>query len=110
IFSIVRIYALLVLLVFFFQDKLIFFPKDHAFADCQAAVTERFTIVDKTVGDAHVRLLREKSTSAKAWLLLFHGNGGTACGSVLLAERMMDLPVAFALVEYPGYEGDGEKP
>jgi pimeloyl-ACP methyl ester carboxylesterase len=111
ILSGLRIYALLVLLVFLFQDKLIYFPKDHPFQDCKGALLDGFSSVDtKTVGEMHVRMLRRRSKGSRAWLVLFHGNGGTACSSLMLAERISALPIAIALVEYPGYEGDGEKP
>lgn len=109
IFSFLRIYCLLVLVVYFFQDKLVFFPKDHPFADCKQATTDGFVSIDKTFDDSHIRLLMKRG-DAEAWLLLFHGNGGTACASLSFAEKLASLPIGIALAEYPGYEGDSEKP
>jgi hypothetical protein len=108
LFAALRVYLLLILLVYFFQDRLLFFPRDHEFKDCRLAKADGFEPVENSSGHTRIRYWRRRTENAKAWLVHFHGNGGSACESLLAAEKLMDLPLAFALVEYPGYESDGE--
>jgi fermentation-respiration switch protein FrsA (DUF1100 family) len=110
LFTAIRAYALVVLLVYVFQDKLLYFPRDHAFTDCPQAAADGFAALETDFHKTHLRMFRKFNPTAKGWLLLFHGNGGSACQSLFYAEGMGSLPLSIALVEYPGYEEDGLRP
>ena len=72
------IYLLLVLLAYFFQDKLIFYPGSKPFSSC--GVLKKLGARPVTAGpEGKVRFYLRQVPEARAWVLAFHGNAGTVC-------------------------------
>ena len=99
-------YLALVFLVYLFQDHLLFFPQKRAFAECDLARMAGFETVDTRAGEQKVRLFVHEKPDARVWIIMFHGNGSTACDSIYYWDALRALPANFAFAEYPGYQGD----
>lgn len=54
----------------------------------------------------HERLVND----AEGWLLLFHGNAGTAADRFYTIAGLLKLPLNLVLVEYPGYDSTPGEP
>jgi len=101
-------YLALAALVYVFQDRLIFFPDPRPFAECPALRPLGGEAREVTEGDERLRYHLFEARAPRAWLVYFHGNGGSACDRAFFAARLRGLPVSFVLAEYPGYAGDTE--
>ena len=100
-------YAPLLLYVFFFQDKLLFFPDKRPFSDCSWIEQKGGQIVwDKKY---NARYYFQEKPQAKATLVHFHGNAGGACDRIIILDKLDDQPINVALVEYPGYAGNTDQ-
>ena len=90
-------YAPLLLYVFFFQDKLLFFPDKRPFSDCSWIEQKGGQIVwDKKY---NARYYFQEKPQAKATLVHFHGNAGGACDRIIILDKLDDQPINVALVE-----------
>ena len=92
-------------------DWYIFQPdKKSVFNKCKAASTRGHLIINETIsrGSEKIRFYHQNQSGAKAIIIHFHGNAGSACGRVPLAERLTGIKVNYIFVEYPGF-GKGER-
>ncbi len=103
-------YLALVLLVYIFQDKLLFFPQSQPFAQCESARATGFHTVETEVGGHKLRFFSKQRPDARVWLIMFHGNGSTACDSLYYWDGLRELAANFTFAEYPGYQGDDVRP
>lgn len=102
----VGIYFSAVLAIYGFQDRLVFVPLMGKFSDCENALKYGYEAVDLSQGGEHLRAYIHKTRQAKAWVFIFHGNAEPACRSFKFSVPLSDLPIDFALMEYPGYLDD----
>ncbi|MBI3557622.1 MAG: alpha/beta hydrolase [Deltaproteobacteria bacterium] len=100
-------YAALVALVYLVQDRLLFFPQTKPFKECDLAAVSGFETVDAKKDGHEIRLFLRETPGARGWLIMFHGNGSTACDSIYYWDGLRQLPLNFVFAEYPGYQGDG---
>jgi pimeloyl-ACP methyl ester carboxylesterase len=98
-------YCLIGAALYFFQEKMLFFPMGQPFGDC--AVMDRYRA--KAVNREGVRYYLKKSDTARAWIVVFHGNAGNACDRTYFFDLLSGVDVHIALFEYPGYGGDNKK-
>ena len=92
-------------------DRYIFQPdKKAVFNKCKAATNRGFLIINKKVpgNSKKIRFYFQEKFGAKAIIIHFHGNAGSACSRVPLAERLNGINVNYVFVEYPGF-GKGER-
>jgi pimeloyl-ACP methyl ester carboxylesterase len=100
-------YLGLLLLAFFSQERMLFFPSLENFDDCAPTVRSgTIRPVRARHGDIELRYHLHEKPGAKAWLIVFHGNGGSACDRAFYTDLLEELPLRTVLVEYPGYAGD----
>ena len=100
-------YSSVCVMALLFQDKLLFFPDSRPFEICSwLEQVEGKIMWDKK---NNVRYYFQDKLGAKANLIHFHGNAGSACDRTLIMDRFKDFPVNIILVEYPGYAGDRGK-
>lgn len=90
------------LYLYLFQAKIIFPATQEANVTLEQARRLGFTKNILHEGDI---VYERRSDNAKAWILFFHGNGGTAIDRTYFFEPIKDLPFNIVLVEYPGYHG-----
>ena len=92
---------------------MIFRPDKKAnFEKCQVARNGGWMAINRKVRGSRerIRFYMKETHSAKALILHFHGNAGSACGRVPLAKRMKEKGIHYVFVEYPGFSKDRKRP
>lgn len=102
----VACYCLMGAALYFFQEKMLFFPMGKAFGQCPAMERYRAQAIEKD----GLRYYLKKSETAHAVIAVFHGNAGSACDRTYFFDLVSHLDVTVVLFEYPGYGGDAHKP
>lgn len=105
----VAAYAVLCLLLFVRQRDFLYFPSPTPFVECPALRDGRVQTLPAPDG-SEVRAYWRPATRARASLLFFHGNAGSACDRLDLAELFAPESVDQYYFEYPGYGGDPSPP
>lgn len=103
IWPLVLIYLVINGLFFIFQKSLLFFPNQSNLKFCPLVNSRSIEYYEKE----NVRFLRAKKENAKANLIVFHGNAGSACDRGYYIEAFSSLPINVILAEYPGYADGG---
>jgi len=98
----VFIYIGLGVLLFVFQEKIIYQPSNQEFNSCPD-----FREAD-TVTYQHTRLYH-KNISRKI-VVFYHGNGGSACDRAFLAQFFQQRGYSYVVPEYAGYSNDNQAP
>ena len=96
-------YVLICVGLYFFQEKLLFFPdkldKNHKFS-----FTQPFDEINiKTKGGSLLNGLLFKADSAKRLVFYLHGNAGSLDSWGDVAKRYTDLHYNVFILDYPGY-------
>jgi fermentation-respiration switch protein FrsA (DUF1100 family) len=110
IFLLVGLYVFIVFLAYLFQAKLLFFPTNRKLSECQGAKQLGFQVIETKYRGQDIRFLLKTDPSARANLIIFHGNASSACDSLSYYLEMKHLRLNFIMAAYPGYEGDNHKP
>lgn len=101
--AVLGIYLLLMTLVYFFQEKMIFLPqtlqKEYAFS-FEQNFEERY--VEMNDG-AMVHALLFKTEDPKGLVIFFHGNAGSLAGWGSVAETFTSLQYDVFIPDYRGY-------
>ncbi len=92
--------------LYFFQEKMLFFPMGTPFGTCSQM--DRYGV--KAVESNGVRYYLREISTPDNWIILFHGNAGNACDRTYFWDLLSDLNSNFVIFEYPGYGGDGRSP
>ena len=97
-------YTGIVLYLYFSQSAHIYFPTPQDFENCPELVhAEKIT-------HNGTRMYYIQNTKANTLVVIYHGNGGSACDRAFLADYLNDQGVATILVEYVGYSNDTRTP
>lgn len=99
-------YVVLIAVVYFFQEKMMFLPDGRPFGECPDM--KRFQ-ADAVVSGPLRYYIREKE-EARMIIIHFHGNAGSACDRIYYFDLLDHLDASVILAEYPGYGGDGRIP
>lgn len=99
-------YILILVALYFFQDKMLFFPSASPFGDCPEM--EQRNARAETVGD--IRYYLKTKPDPDAWIFIFHGNAGNACDRVYFLDLLKDFNSNLIVFEYPGYGKDLNMP
>jgi hypothetical protein len=101
--SILLTYLLFLLIVFLFQQKLIYFPDTYSLAE-QQQLAEQANLKPWPSTDDYRGLISKTSQSTnKGTVIVFHGNAGSATDRTYYVEALEKLGYRVILVEYPGY-------
>ena len=98
-------YTFFCLLVFSFQDSMVFYPDQKSLRYCPRIFQMGGEFVEDKDFNAYYYL--RKVSKAKGTLVHFHGNAGNACDRYFVLDRLKDQPFNIILAEYPGYGGIG---
>ena len=101
-------YAFVCLLVFSFQENMIFYPDQRSLKYCPRVFQMGGQLVEDKKFNAFYYL--RKVSEAKGTLIHFHGNAGNACDRYFVLDRLKNKPFNIILAEYPGYGGIGGAP
>lgn len=97
------LYFCIVFAVYFYQDKLLFFPDRMAFSVCPQITASQLEY--EVVQEKNLRYYKIKTSNAvpKGWVIHYHGNGGRACDRFPLMQEWLSRGYNLVLAEYPGY-------
>ncbi|MCD4676185.1 MAG: alpha/beta hydrolase [Desulfobacula sp.] len=99
-------YALILVALYFFQDKLLFFPGPTPFGDCPEM--EQRNARAETLKD--IRYYQKIKPEPDNWIIIFHGNAGNACDRTYFLDFLKDFNSNLIVFEYPGYGKDSNAP
>jgi hypothetical protein len=91
-------------------DAYVFMPdKKQDFAQCDAAQKAKMTFVQEAIPGTKemIRYYYQGIPQAKAVVISFHGNAGSACNMVGLAPYIEKHQVSYVYAEYPGFSPKG---
>lgn len=103
----VAFYVLALVLLYLFQDALLFPAPDAAGVGLMAGAEEA---IQETSDGTVLRHVRFRNSETAPKLIYFHGNGDTALFSQGLGRAFHDAGFDVLLAEYRGYGGSGGKP
>ena len=98
-------YCIILVLAYFLQEKMMFFPSGE-FGKCPQAEHMEVSAVEA----GNLRFYIRKADRPELCMVFFHGNAGSACDRMYFIEMFKDLPADLVVFEYPGYGGDPRKP
>jgi len=108
--SIVVCYLLLLLALFIFQRKLIYFPEKHSI-EHQQELAEQFNLKLWPSIDNYLGLIANSNKTAyKGTIIVFHGNAGSAINRIYYLQALEKLGYRVLLAEYPGYGARKDEP
>jgi len=102
-------YLMFVIALYFFQNKLLFFPDDLDFNQCPYLDASNIHSIQKIVEKQKIRYYLVSHEKPKAYFIYFHGNAGSACDRIPFAFEHKSFHVNFIFPEYPGYSNDTKK-
>jgi alpha-beta hydrolase superfamily lysophospholipase len=104
-------YLLSIAVPYFFQAPLIYMPVPGDFAACADLEKRGFTAVRERyelgANSGYLRYYARFRPENRATVLIFHGAAESACAALRYSDGFGDLPLNFAVAEYPGYKGEG---
>lgn len=103
-------YACLLVIIYFKQGALLFFPDDTDFELSPEVKAFGFKALIIKKEGIELRYYEKVVNDPRALLIHFHGNGGAAAHRLSLLNELSDLPIALVAMEYPGYSNNSEKP
>ncbi|MDX1671931.1 MAG: alpha/beta fold hydrolase [Balneolaceae bacterium] len=96
-------YLSIVLLVWAFQKKLIYYPSAHLFQDPAAANLNYRDVTFRSGEEFNLHGWYIPHDDARATLLFFHGNAGNISGRVHLLRKLHDAGFSTLIFDYRGY-------
>ena len=98
---VVLVYLGFGLVLFFNQKNMLYYPSGAVFGECpELSDTEAITLENGARG------YFADTPDAKAIVIMYHGNAGSACGRAMYASFFRDKGYATFIAEYAGYGGD----
>lgn len=108
--SILLTYFLLLLIVFLFQRKMIYFPNTYSL-DHQQLLADQAGLKPWPSTDNFLGLIsKTPQTAAKGTVIVFHGNAGSATDRTYYSDALEKLGYRVILAEYPGYGARNGEP
>jgi len=99
-------YALILAALYFFQEKLLFYPGPTPFGDCLEM--EKRNVSAERSGD--IRYYLKTRPKPDSWIVIFHGNAGNACDRTYFLDLLKGFNSNVVVFEYPGFGKDSNKP
>lgn len=101
--SILLIYLMLLLIVFLFQRKMIYFPDTYSLEDQQQQADQSNLKPWPSINDYRGLVAKTANTTNKGTVIVFHGNAGSAIDRAYYLDALENLGYRVILAEYPGY-------
>lgn len=99
-------YAVVLAMLYVFQEKFLFFPGTAPFGECPEMET-RNARAEKI---ENIRYYVKEKQTPGAWIILFHGNAGNACDRTYYLDLLKEVNANVVVVEYPGFGRDSNRP
>ncbi len=108
--SILLTYLVLLLIIFVFQRKLIYFPAQYSI-EHQQQLADQSNLELWPSTDNYLGLIAKASQSnSKGTVIVFHGNAGSALDRTYYLDALEKLGYRVILAEYPGYGARNGEP
>ncbi len=108
--SILLTYSLLLLLIFLFQRKIIYFPAQYSI-EHQQQLADQSNLKLWPSTDNYLGLIsKTPQTISKGTVIVFHGNAGSATDRTYYLGALEDQGYRVILAEYPGYAARNGSP
>ena len=102
-FLILLCYMMLLLALFIFQRKLVYFPEKYSLEQ-QQRLAERLNLKLWPSKDNYLGLISKSAKPVyKGTIIVFHGNAGSAINRINYSQALEKLGYRVILAEYPGY-------
>jgi len=101
--SILLTYLLLLLLVFLFQRKMIYFPDIYSIEHQQQLADQADLKLWPSTVDYRGLIAKTPQTTSKGTVIVFHGNAGSATDRTYYLDALEKQGYRVILAEYPGY-------
>lgn len=101
--SILLIYSLLLLIVFLFQRKMIYFPDTYSIEKQQQLADQAKLKLWPSTDNYRGLIAKTANTADKGTVIVFHGNAGSATDRTYYLDALENLGYRVILTEYPGY-------
>ncbi|MCK9635493.1 MAG: alpha/beta hydrolase [Methylobacter tundripaludum] len=101
--SLLLTYLLLLLAVFLFQRKMIYFPDTYSIAE-QQQLADQANLKLWPSAENYLGLISQRpGATGKGTVIVFHGNAGSATDRTYYPDALERLGYRVILAEYPGY-------
>ena len=108
--SILLAYLLLLLIIFLFQRKMIYFPDQYSI-EYQQQLADQSNLELWPSTDNYLGLISKTSkTTGKGTVIVFHSNAGSATDRTYYPDALEKLGYRVVLAEYQGYAARKESP
>lgn len=101
--SILLTYLLLLLIVFLFQRKMIYFPDTYSIEHQQQLADQANLKLWPSTDDYRGLISKTPDTTGKGTVIVFHGNAGSAIDRTYYLDALEKQGYRVILAEYPGY-------
>lgn len=101
--SLLLTYLLLLLIVFLFQRKMIYFPDTYSIEDQQQLADQANLKLWPSTDDYRGLISKTPDTTGKGTVIVFHGNAGSAIDRTYYLDALEKQGYRVILAEYPGY-------
>ncbi|OQY13496.1 MAG: hypothetical protein B6I31_00995 [Desulfobacteraceae bacterium 4572_19] len=95
-------YCMIAIIIYFFQEKMLFYPMGTPFGTCSQLV--RYNA--KAVNVDGIRYYLKQVINPENWIVIYHGNAGNACDRTYFYDLLSGFNSNIVLFEYPGFGGD----
>ena len=109
-FSILLTYLLLLLIVFLFQRKMIYFPATYSVEEQQQLADQANLKLWPSAADYRGLIAKTPNTTGKGTVIVFHGNAGSATDRTYYLDALEIQGYRVILAEYPGYAARNGSP
>lgn len=92
--------------LYFFQEKMLFFPMGAPFGTCP----QMDHYGAKAVASNGIRYYIKEQSDPDSWVVIFHGNAGNACDRTYFWDLLSGTQANLVVFEYPGFGGDTQSP
>lgn len=101
--SILLTYLLLLLVIFLFQRKMIYFPDTYSIEEQQQLADQANLKLWPSTNDYRGLIANASITTGKGTVIVFHGNAGSATDRTYYLDALEKQGYRVILAEYPGY-------
>ncbi|MDP1771789.1 MAG: alpha/beta hydrolase [Methylobacter sp.] len=101
--SILLIYLMLLLIVFLFQRKMIYFPDTYSIEHQQQLADQANLKLWPSPDDYRGLIAKTSQATGKGTIIVFHGNAGSATDRTYYLDALEKQGYRVILAEYPGY-------
>ncbi|WP_432745720.1 alpha/beta fold hydrolase [Methylobacter sp. G7] len=108
--SILLTYLLLLLIVFLFQRKMIYFPDTYSIEGQQQRADQANLKLWPSTDNYRGLIAKTPNMTSKGTVIVFHGNAGSATDRTYYLDALENQGYRVILAEYPGYAARNGEP